>query len=209
MKRQQLLNLLEAYQPTPEEMQDKKEMITFIQEHEDCFERSLQEGHVTASAWILSKDHSHALLLHHKKLNDWFQLGGHCDGNPDVLAVAIKEAQEESGIMGIEPVEVEPTTSSRAIRSERGDPVNEKNSIFDIDIHWIPERKNEKGHWHYDVRFLLHVVTDEQVVQNHESNELRWVSKDLCDLPTTAPSVTRMFHKWLSCADHRSDLIAL
>ena len=95
-----------------------------------------------------------------------------------MLAVAIKEAQEESGIQGIAPVEAEPT-------------------IFDIDIHWIPEHKNVNGHWHYDVRFLLQVITDEQIVQNHESNEFRWISKNANELPTQEPSVTRMFKKWI------------
>lgn len=114
MKRQHLLHLLERYNPYLEENQFKTDMITFIKEHENCFERTFEVGHMTASAWLLSKDHTHALLLHHKKLNRWLQLGGHCDGNPDVLAVAIKEAQEESGIQGI--VAADP-------------------AIFDIDIH--------------------------------------------------------------------------
>ncbi len=180
MKRQSLLYLLEVYrQSAPEEIQFKTDILAFINEHEDCFERTLEIGHITASAWLLSKDHSHALLLHHKKLNRWVQLGGHCDGDSDVVAVALKEAQEESGIQGIASVESNP-------------------QIFDIDIHWIPEHKEVKGHWHYDVRFLLHVVTDEQVIQNHESNELRWIPRKEDALPTQEPSVTRMFEKWVA-----------
>ena len=45
--------------------------------------------------------------MHHTKLDRWFQLGGHCDGEANVLAVALKEAQEESGIMDIAPVSFE------------------------------------------------------------------------------------------------------
>lgn len=176
MKRQALLDLLHAYQPTEEEEQFKKDMLTFIENNPHCFERSLEKGHVTASAWLLSKDHESALLLHHKKLHRWLQLGGHCDGDTDTLAVAIKEAQEESGIQAIAPV-------------------SEKPEIFDIDIHWIPEHKGVKAHWHYDVRFLLTVISDEQVVQNHESNELRWIKKT-DTLPTQERSVARMFEKW-------------
>lgn len=176
MHRNKLLTLLKAYNPAaPEEIQFKKEMITFINEHPDCFERTLEIGHITGSAFILDKEGTHALLLHHTKLDKWFQLGGHCDGDSDVLAVAIKEAQEESGIMGIEPVSTE---------------------IFDIDIHRIPERKHEPAHDHYDVRFLLQVTSNEQLVQNAESKELRWIGKDTRDLPTDNPSVMRMFKKW-------------
>jgi 8-oxo-dGTP pyrophosphatase MutT (NUDIX family) len=117
------------------------------------------------------------LLLYHAKLNQWLQLGGHCDGNPDVLAVAIKEAQEESGIQDIRPVEC---------------------GIFDIDIHLIPARKHEPEHYHYDIRFLLQVCSNESFVQNHESKELRWIDKSAASLPTANQSVVRMFNKWIA-----------
>jgi len=177
MKRNNLLGKLQSYTSWKEEKQFQETMKKFIEDNEDCFERSLQDGHITASCWLLNKDHSKALMLHHAKLDKWFQLGGHCDGNPDTLAVAIKEAQEESGIMGIKPISSE---------------------IFDIDIHLIPESKKEKAHYHYDVRYLLHVVSDEKVVPNKESKELRWISKDIKSLPTDTPSVVRMFTKWIN-----------
>ena len=177
MKRNVLLNMLQRYTPSaPEEIIFKRDTINFIQEHENCFERSLAIGHITASCWLLNKDGDAALLMHHAKLDRWFQLGGHCDGDSDVLAVAIKEAQEESGIMEIVPVDGE---------------------IFDIDIHLIPENSKEKAHYHYDIRFLLHVVSDESVIQNSESKALSWISKDFNKLPTQQHSVVRMFNKWV------------
>lgn len=177
MKRNQLLKLLQVYQPVHvEEILFKTSMINFIRHHADCFERTLAHGHITASAWLLNQDHTHALLMHHNKLDRWFQLGGHCDGDHNVLAVALKEAQEESGIMGIAPVNT---------------------AIFDIDIHLIPDTPKEKAHYHYDVRFLLNVISDEQITKNSESKELRWIPKNLQDLPTDNPSVIRMFNKWL------------
>ncbi len=176
MKRSALTTLLHNYHPTaPEEIIFKESMLQFMAAHEDCFERTLEIGHFTASCWLLNKDGDKALLLHHAKLDRWFQLGGHCDGDSDVLAVAIKEAQEESGIMGISPVSEE---------------------IFDIDIHPIPENKRDKAHDHYDVRFLLQVTSDEDIVSNRESKELRWIGKNRSELPTDNPSVVRMFQKW-------------
>ena len=71
-------------------------------------------------------------------------------------------------------------------------------SIFDIDIHLIPANKKEKEHYHYDVRFLLHVTSEEDVIQNSESKELRWIGKDCNALPTDSESVVRMFNKWVS-----------
>lgn len=175
MNRDFLLQLLNDYVPHPEEEIFKKDMITFIKKYDNCFERELIIGHITGSAWLVNHDNSKALLMHHTKLDRWFQLGGHCDGNPDVLAVAIKEAQEESGIQNIVPV---------------------KKTIFDIDIHLIPANKKEKEHYHYDVRFLLQVQGDDTIVQNRESKELRWIGKNKTELPTSNPSVVRMFDKW-------------
>jgi len=173
-----LITLLENYHPiAQEEITAKKRMLEFIKHYDNCFERSLEAGHITASAWLLNKDYTRALLMHHAKLDLWVQLGGHCDGNAHVLDVAVKEAQEESGIMAIEPLSPE---------------------IFDIDIHFIPANQKEKKHYHYDVRFLLHVTSDEDFVQNSESKELRWISKNRNDLPTNSQSVVRMFDKWIS-----------
>lgn len=177
MKKNKLKTLLQKYKPTDSEVHIKERMLVFLDKYEDCFERSLQIGHFTASCWLLNKDETKALLMHHTKLDSWLQLGGHCDGDSDVLAVAIKEAQEESGIEHIVPF---------------------SEAIFDIGIHTIPARKNEPEHDHYDVRFLLKVASDEAVVQNRESKELRWIGKDPAELPTDALSVTRMFYKWIS-----------
>ena len=180
MKRKMLQDLLQRYVSSySEEKVYKRQILEFIEEHPDCFERSLEIGHITASSWLLSKDGTQALMLHHKKLHKWLQLGGHCDGDSNVLAVAIKEAQEESGIQDI-----------RAISGD----------LFDIDIHLIPKnsKTGEKAHYHYDVRFLLQVQSDETVIQNAESNELRWVTKDIHQLPTQEYSILRMMQKWQS-----------
>jgi len=117
MKRNLLLNQLFLYKPIQEEIETKKKILHFIQEHADCFERSLPIGHITASCWLLDSNQTHALLMRHAKLKIWCQPGGHCDGEHDTLAVALKEAREESGIPHIIPV---------------------SNHIFDLDIHLIP-----------------------------------------------------------------------
>jgi len=169
---------LEAYiSSCTQEEEYRRVMLMFMANYPNCFDRSLVVGHFTGSAWLLNKDRSHALLMHHTKLNRWLQLGGHCDGNANVLEVAIREAQEESGIGSI---------------------VSLSQDLFDIDIHLIPERGNEKAHYHYDVRFLLGVTSDEQIVQNRESKELRWIPRDKKELPTDNPSILRMFHKWVT-----------
>ena len=94
------------------------------------------------------------LLMRHKKLNKWLQLGGHADGNTDILCVALKEAREESGIEDI---------------------VFLQEDIFDIDVHQIPTINSTPSHKHYDIRFLLQ-ANHEDFIKNEEAYELRWFS---------------------------------
>lgn len=173
-----LKQLLFNYEPSDvQEKEYKKCIIHFLDQYSNAFERSLEVGHITASAWLINKDNSKALLMHHRKLNIWVQLGGHCDGNTNALAVALKEAKEESGMIDIQPV---------------------KTDIFDIDVHFIPENKKEKAHYHYDIRFLLQVQSDENFRGNEESHALLWVDKQRSSLPTQERSVIRMFDKWIN-----------
>jgi 8-oxo-dGTP pyrophosphatase MutT (NUDIX family) len=167
--------LIAAYSPSDGNEKKYHAGITrFLKQHGDtAFCHELLIGHITASAFLLNHNSTKFLLMHHVKLNKWLQLGGHCDGNTDVLAVALKEAQEESGISSIEPV---------------------KTSIFDIDIHHIPMHKAVPAHEHYDIRFLLKTVNSDTIQKNNESNELRWFSFNE-ELPTQEESVARMVRK--------------
>ena len=168
-------DLIEKYQPLyQKELIFKEKILELISTCDDCFLRSCRVGHFTASAFLLNKELSHVLLMHHTKLDKWMQLGGHCDGDADILGVAIKEAQEESGIKEIKPLNSE---------------------IFDIDIHLIPPSNKDEAHYHFDIRFLLHAYNDDKVCKNHESKELRWIKKDSTELPSKSDSVTRMFEK--------------
>jgi 8-oxo-dGTP pyrophosphatase MutT (NUDIX family) len=165
MHRAPLLRLLKRYlERWPEDRARIAPMIDFVQTHEDCFERSCEEGHVTGSAWILSPDHRRVLLTHHRKLGRWLQLGGHADGDADPLRVALREAREESGLQGLRPLPDEP------------DPVP-----LDVDIHAIPQRGSEAAHLHFDVRFLLEAVSGEEFLASEESHALQWVERELLD----------------------------
>jgi 8-oxo-dGTP pyrophosphatase MutT (NUDIX family) len=158
MHRKPLLEELAVYRPyDAREAQMTAALAAFVAAHTDCFERSLLIGHVTASAWVIDRQRSSALLTHHRKLNKWLQLGGHADGDPDVLAVAAREVREESGLAAIQPV------------SEQ---------IFDIDIHTIPARGSEPEHLHYDVRFLLQADPRAPLTVSEESRSLMWVPLD-------------------------------
>ena len=175
MHRQPLLDQLADYAAKyPDEAETVARFIDFVRSEGDCFERSLAVGHVTGSAWIVNADGSQVLLTHHRKLDRWLQLGGHADGDPDVFAVAMKEAREESGLNDFEPV---------------GD------GIFDLDIHPIPARKSDPEHLHYDVRYLLRATGATDYIVSDESHDLRWVPLDEVTTLTTEDSMTRMVRK--------------
>jgi 8-oxo-dGTP pyrophosphatase MutT (NUDIX family) len=134
----------------------RNEILAFVRQNPTCFERTLTEGHVTASAWITNPDRSRVLMTHHRKLDRWFQLGGHADGETDVRQVALAEAEEESGLSCIRPL------------SER---------IFDVDVHVIPAHRDIAAHKHYDIRFLLEADEAQPLRgSERESKQLRWVS---------------------------------
>jgi 8-oxo-dGTP pyrophosphatase MutT (NUDIX family) len=175
MHRNTLLSLLQNHHPKDlHEVQFTKQITTFVQQNPDCFERSLLIGHVTGSAWILDKSHQFTLLTHHRKLDKWFQTGGHCDGDSDVLNVALKEAQEETGLSDIQIISP---------------------NIFDIDIHEIPERKGVPAHLHYDVRFLLEADMNQPFTVSSESTDLAWVALSEVSKLNDSESIVRMVRK--------------
>ena len=100
MHRNNILAKLDGYLKTfPAERETVEQMVSFIESHTDCFEGSVSRGHITGSAWLMDENYERALLTHHRKLDRWLQPGGHADGQSDVLAVAMREAEEESGCL--------------------------------------------------------------------------------------------------------------
>lgn len=173
--RQPILNLLSGYeQRYPEESARIKRYRQFVIDHPDCFERSLETGHVTGSALVLDGARQRVLLTHHRKLNRWLQPGGHADGDSDVLRVAMREAQEETGLALIRPV---------------------TQALLDVDIHSIPARHDEPQHFHYDCRFLLGSAGSDEFTISEESNDLAWVSMDRITDYTSEESILRMLVK--------------
>lgn len=152
----------------------------FVRDHPDCCERSLAIGHLTGSAWLVSRDGERVLLTHHRKLGRWLQPGGHADGNVNLTAVALQEALEESGLTGLS---VEP-------------------DIFDLDRHRIPAHGTEPEHWHYDVRFVVRAGSNEAFVVGAESKDLAWREiVSIVDDESMDASVRRMARKWLARGD--------
>lgn len=159
----------------PDEEAVTAQFLALLDEPVNPFVRERLEGHLTGGAWLVSGDGRRILMTHHRKLDRWLQLGGHADGDTDMARVALKEAEEESGL------------SDLAVEGD----------IFDLDRHWIPERKGVPGHWHYDVRYVIRANGSEAYVVSEESLDLAW--RDIAALAGDADvSISRMARKWLA-----------
>lgn len=176
MDRAELVTLLETHaRRWPEDAERAARILAFIAAHEDCFVRTCRPGHLTGSAWILSADLTDVLLVHHRKLGRWLQPGGHADGEADLFRVAVREAQEETGIVtfttlpGINPL--------------------------DLDIHEIPAHGDEPPHLHLDVRFLLVAAAGEVPRASEESTAVRWVQRERLGELSDEESLHRMERK--------------
>lgn len=174
-----LVERLENYRAANGGQSDTVDLfIAFLQKNRwKSFDRSLVEGHVTASCWLVNRAQTQVLLTHHRKLNCWIQPGGHADGECDLVKVALTEAYEESGLGKIRIL---------------------SRDIFDIDRHVIPARKNEAEHYHYDFRFTMQSTEHDNYIVSDESYDLNWVEITRLASRTNDESVLRMGQKWLS-----------
>jgi len=145
----------------------------FLDAEPRAFERDPSHDHVTASAFVVSKDLTSVVLTHHVKLDKWLQLRGHCDGLVDAAFVAQKEAYEESGLSRI-----------RLLTED----------VIDLDIHEIPAREADPAHLHFDVRYLFQAEQG-RLCSSAESHDLAWVPLEALEEYSDEPSLLRLHDK--------------
>jgi 8-oxo-dGTP pyrophosphatase MutT (NUDIX family) len=140
-----------------EEQADLRTICDFVSAHEDPFDRRIASGHLTGSALVVAHDGTGVLLLHHLKLARWLQPGGHAEpGEHSGEDVALREAREETGIVGLALHETAPRP-------------------LDVDVHDIPARRDEPAHLHLDLRYLVMAPPDAVLAPPPgESACLRW-----------------------------------
>jgi len=173
MDRHVLLEMLKSYKTDFGEEQTFVDRFVELMKSDNCFQRTHLPGHITGSSWIVNPDKTKSLLVLHAKLNKWVQPGGHADGDENVWRVAVREAEEETGLKNLNPFQ----------------------EIFDLDIHVIPERKDFPAHFHYDIRFLVLAMETEKITVSEESHEVRWINLKELERFTSERSVLRMKDK--------------
>ena len=172
--RNELLKLISCYNPaSKDEIAYKELILDFIKTNHDIG-RNNEIGHITGSAFIVDKTRSKVLLNHHLKLDKWMQFGGHMEYGENVMETAGREAAEETGIDDFHFL---------------------SDSIFDIDVHEIPDHKEQKSHLHFDIRYLIEAGTDADFRISEESINIKWIDFNNVSEYTDSESVLRMVRK--------------
>lgn len=158
-----LYEQLTRYEPVNEqERQDKRAMLEFIDRNQDVLDRSNLAGHMTSSAIVVNETMDKVLFAHHNIYNSWGWVGGHNDGEPDCLKVAIKETMEETGVKAVRPYNDE---------------------ILGIDIIHVSNHIKHgafvNDHLHFNVTYLLIADESDELEINHaEHSNVRWFPLD-------------------------------
>ena len=172
---------IERYVPYNEQEEaDKQELLRILELNENYFIRENLAAHFTASGWVVSPDRTKTLLAYHNLYDSWAWLGGHADGETDLLSVALKEVREESGLKEVFPV---------------------SEDVFSLEI--LPVFGHEKNgkyvssHLHLNVTFLLEADPTAEIHNNPDENsKVGWF--DLDDVPRVSTEtwfVHRIYRK--------------
>ena len=160
-----LIEQLKNYKPyNAQEEADRGAFLRFLEKNKNAYSRENGEGHITVSAWIVNPDRTKVLFCYHNIYNSWSWVGGHADGNEDLLFVAIKEAREETGV------------AVRTLSDE----------IFSLEIlpvaGHVRKGKYVSSHVHYNVTYLVEADENEALrVCEDENSAVAWI--DIEEIP--------------------------
>lgn len=167
---------------TPFNAQEKKEqqvILRYMDTFDDVFTRNNEFAHFTASAWIVNEERTKVLMVYHNIYQSWSWVGGHADGEEDLLHVAMKEAQEETGLTKVRPV------STQMYSLE----------ILGVQAH---EKKGEHvaTHVHLNVTYLLEASEQQPItIKPDENSAIRWIPLEQAVEASTEPAMKVVYEK--------------
>ena len=174
---------LEQYHPFNEqEERDKKVMLQLLKTQPDIFTRENEVAHFTASSWLLNREHTKVLMIYHNIYHSWAWTGGHADGEEDLLAVAIREAQEETGVKEIQTVD---------------------DTIFSIETLTVDGHEKRgryvPSHLHLNVTYLLEADEAEVLrIKPDENSGVKWFSLEEALEACSEPWMVERIYKKLN-----------
>ena len=158
-----LYDLISDYIPNDEkEKLDREVMLDFIKKNKDVLTRNNRIAHFTTSAWIVNLEHTKILMIYHNIYNSWAWVGGHADGDDDLLRVIYKEIEEETGLTNLKLL---------------------MDDVFGINIITVDNhiRKGEyvNSHLHFDVEYLFEANEKDFIrIKEDENQGVQWVPID-------------------------------
>ena len=187
----ELLEQIETYHLWNErEEKDKVLILDWIKNNVDAFSRDNKVAHMTASAWVVNRERDKVLMLYHNIYHSWSWLGGHADGETDLLSVALREVKEEAGISKVHPV-------SEGIFSLESLTVDghEKNGVY------------VSSHLHLNVTYLMEADPEEKVsIKEDENSGVAWFApEEALDRSTEPWFVDRVYKKLIEKMNHSGE----
>ena len=183
------MNFIEAiksYEPINEqEASEKEAILAYINTFPDnILTRENTFGHLTSSGFVMNKELTKVLMVHHNIYNTWAWTGGHADGEEDLLYVAIKEAKEETGIKEVVPL-------------------MEEIASVDILPVWghVKKGKYVATHMHLNTAYIL--IADEKQtleIKEDENSGVRWIAIEDIEKYSNEPEIIKVYHKLISRA---------
>ena len=174
---------IKAYRPwNAQERQDQALILAFLERNPDAFYRSNLLAHMTASAWVVNPQRSKTLMVYHRIYDSWSWAGGHADGEENLLAVALREVREETGVQRLRPVTEE--IYSLEVLTVDG---HEKHGKF------VP------SHLHLNVTYLLEAEENQTLrVCEAENSGVAWFSLTDALAASTEPWFVERIYKKLN-----------
>ena len=178
-----IIEEIKAYAPCCEqEARDKAVILDYLAKNPDAFYRSDPIAHMTASAWIVNRDRTKVLMVYHRIYDSWSWTGGHADGEEDLLAVALREAREETGLRKV-----------RAVSEE----------IFSLEVLTVDGHEKRgayvPSHLHLNVTYLLEADEDEELqVCEEENSGVKWFTLHDALRASTEPWFVERIYKKLN-----------
>ncbi len=178
-----ILTELTHYHPwNRQEERDRAELLRRLQSGEELYSRDNASAHLTASAWVVSPDRKQVLMAYHNLYGSWSWLGGHADGDRDLLGVALREVREESGLTCVRPL-------SEHIYSLE---------ILSVDGH---EKRGEyiSSHLHLNVTYLLEADPADAVrCKPDENSRIGWFALEDAVAASSEPWFQERIYKKLN-----------
>lgn len=158
---QNLKTQIKNYTPYDErEASDRELILHCLETFPDVLTRENRLCHLTASCWVINREHTKVLMLFHNIHQHWMWPGGHADGENDLAKVAQREVLEETSL------------SSAQLMN---------NDIFSLEVFAVPSHTRHgefvSSHLHLNLSYIFEADESETFkVKPDENNAIRWMT---------------------------------